>query len=95
VIAIICCGNIYLASGAGKIFALVLKTHAAIIRLFRQDFKDCVTKIWISIKQGLLQVFGSMNIVKLLEPLVIGTFIICVPEIMNFVIKILIKLGTL
>lgn len=87
-IGIACYSIIYPTSGPGKTLSTIFKT-------LRQDLKDCSKEIWTSIKQGLSQVFSYMNVVKFMELTVIGTVIIFFPEITNFMVKMLVKIGKL
>ncbi len=57
------------------------------------DLKDAIKEVWVSTKQALNKILISVNMVKLLELLVIETFIICVPEIVNFLTKTFMTLG--
>jgi hypothetical protein len=79
-ITIICCAIAFPRSGPGQ-------TFSSVFQVLREDVSACNKEIWISIKDGLKIIFASMNVVKFLELLVIGTFILCVPEIVNFLSK--------
>jgi len=85
-ITIICYAIIYPRSAPRNVFS-------SVFRIVRQDVTKCCQEIWISLKNGLMLIFSSVNIVKFLELLVIETFILCVLEIMNFLIKVLMKIG--
>lgn len=73
-------------SGAGT-------TFRGVFQVLHQDLKDSTTEIWQSIRPPLNQIFECVTIVKLLELIVIGTFIVAVPDIVNFFMKILMKIG--
>jgi hypothetical protein len=55
-----------------------------VFQVLHIDLKDAIKEVWVSTKQALNKILIPVNMVKLLELLVIGTFIICVPEIVNF-----------
>ena len=85
-IAILCHSIVNPISGAGR-------TFRDVFQVLHNDLTDATKEIWLSTKQALNQLSMSVNMVKLLELVVIGTFIMCVPEIANFLTKAFMKRG--
>ncbi len=85
---IICYAILNSASDARKVFTDVAQA-------LHIDLKDAIKEVWTSAKQALNQILISVNMIKLLELVFIGTFIICVPELVNFLTKTFMKLGKL
>ncbi len=66
-----------------------------IFNVIRSDTKDAVTEIWLALNKVLMLLYNTVAVTKLIELILIGFFIITVPNLYNFVLKSLNKLGKL
>jgi hypothetical protein len=65
----------------------------ALFQTLHDDIQQATKEIWFSIKDVTKHISLTINIVKILELLVIGIFLACLPEVGHFFVKTFMKFG--
>jgi hypothetical protein len=73
----------------------VAVTMSSAIDAFRHDLKLASNEIWTSMKNVCTALSRSITIIKIIELLLIGLFLGSLPDVLNFLLKTLAKLGKL
>jgi hypothetical protein len=64
-----------------------------VLKFIRQDVTDVTREIWSSLKLSIGMISNSLTIINIIELIITGLFLICVPNIVVFIVKTMMKLG--